>query len=60
MLGNTRYYCDPKLNKKCKKTACFKNGGPCKCTTQIKYAKKPIEKILITVPMEEGIEYDKQ
>lgn len=28
----TLYECDPKKNKKCKKTNCFENGGPCYST----------------------------
>ena len=28
----TLYECDPRKNKKCKKTNCFENGGPCYST----------------------------
>ena len=27
------YLCDPAKNKKCRKTACYGNGGPCFMTT---------------------------
>lgn len=27
------FYCDPKKNKRCKKTGCFAYGGPCRYTT---------------------------
>ena len=26
------YFCDPDKNTECRKTACFKNGGPCQMT----------------------------
>lgn len=33
------YRCDPDKNTKCKKTACFINGGECFSTTDVCYAK---------------------
>lgn len=36
------YECDPNKNTICSKTACSINGGPCKNTTDYKYAKQPV------------------
>lgn len=33
------YICDPTRNTKCKKTACYINGGPCDRTTNPKYSR---------------------
>lgn len=33
------YICDPNKNTQCEKTECIENGGCCKCTTNIDYAK---------------------
>jgi hypothetical protein len=35
-----RYYCDPEKNTECRKTMCFRKGGPCKRTSNPEYAKK--------------------
>lgn len=32
------YICDPKRNKRCRKTGCHLNGGPCKYTKDRRYA----------------------
>ena len=32
------YLCDPEKNTECKKTACYINDGPCKCTMNPAYA----------------------
>ncbi len=32
------WLCDPRKNADCKKTGCYINGGPCRCTTHEKYA----------------------
>lgn len=45
------YICDPTKNIACKKTSCHINGGPCKCTTYIEYAKQPIEKVQMILPV---------
>ena len=33
------YICEPDKNKECKKSDCFKNGGPCYMTTDKKFRK---------------------
>lgn len=47
------YLCDPALNTACEKTQCFLNGGPCRHTVHIKFAKQPIENALLMFPMSE-------
>lgn len=37
-MDKTFYYCDPNLNRKCRKTSCFLRGGPCEATNNIEYA----------------------
>lgn len=32
------YPCDPSKNTECRKTGCFKNGGPCNSTRHAEYA----------------------
>lgn len=32
------YYCDPFLNRECRKTGCFLRGGPCQSVMDIRYA----------------------
>ena len=31
------WLCDPDKNKECRKTSCFINGGPCRCTGNVSY-----------------------
>ena len=31
------WLCDPDKNKECRKTGCFINGGPCRCTGNVSY-----------------------
>lgn len=31
------YFCDPDRNGECKKRGCFKNGGPCRLTTDVRF-----------------------
>ena len=38
------YECDPKKNKACRKTACYKRGGECHLTTHVEYAVDDKEK----------------
>ena len=40
------YLCDPDLNKDCSKTGCFINGGECRHTTRIEYARSA-EKVFL-------------
>lgn len=47
----TYYTCDPSKNIQCAKTSCHINGGPCKCTTNLKYAKQPVEKVQVIIPV---------
>lgn len=45
------YICDPSKNIQCAKTNCHLYGGPCKCTRNIKYAKQPVEKAQMIIPV---------
>ena len=36
---NNLYICEPDKNTECKKSDCFKNGGPCYMTTKREFAK---------------------
>jgi hypothetical protein len=47
------YECDPKKNIACAKTDCHINGGHCRHTRQIQFAKLPIEKVFTVLPVEE-------
>lgn len=47
------YLCDPQKNKLCKKTSCYINGGPCKATKNLEYAKQPVEEVHMVFPMSE-------
>lgn len=38
------YPCDPSKNTECRKTGCFKNGGPCSSTRHAEYAAGSIAK----------------
>lgn len=48
------YVCDPALHTECKKTACHLNGGPCTKTTQLRFAKQPVETVRVVFPMSEA------
>lgn len=37
------YRCDPELNEKCRKSGCYKRGGPCWKTFSKKYAEKDVD-----------------
>ena len=50
-VSNTLYYCDPELNTACSKKNCYINGGICESTRNIQYAKKPVEKLVLVLPM---------
>lgn len=50
---NILYKCEPVLNKPCNKSSCFIFGGPCSHTTNIAFARKPIEKVTLALPMSE-------
>lgn len=45
------YVCDPEKNTACKKTHCFINGGPCEHTKHLEFAKQPVEKATMILPM---------
>lgn len=47
----TQYVCDPTLNVHCKKTHCHLNGGPCHHTMKLEYAKQPVEKVRMVIPV---------
>ena len=34
------YICDPRKNKDCLKTSCFKYNGPCRRTSHAEYAER--------------------
>ena len=59
------YVCDPEKNTACKKTNCHINGGPCTRTTHLEFAKQPVEKATLVLPMtkkeaaELGLEVEK-
>jgi hypothetical protein len=46
---NFMFKCDPEKNIECKKTGCYLNGGPCKYTRYMKYAKDP-SKVTLIIP----------
>jgi len=52
-----QYICDPDKNVKCNRNNCALKPippampGPCKHTTNINFAKQPIETVKIVVPM---------
>lgn len=50
-LPERLFICDPELNTVCTKRACYLNGGPCKYTHKIEFARKPIEKVMLRIPM---------
>ena len=41
-VGNI-YECDPEKNTECNKRGCFINGGECRHTTRVEYAKEDRE-----------------
>lgn len=45
------YECDPSKNTTCNKRSCYIYGGPCKHTTNIDYARQPIEHVKLVMPM---------
>lgn len=45
------YVCDPGKNEFCKKTNCYLNGGPCKATKNLSFAKQPVETCRLILPM---------
>lgn len=45
------YVCDPEKNTVCKKTNCHLNGGPCTHTKFLEYAKQPVEKATMILPV---------
>lgn len=45
------YTCDPIKNTQCKKTHCHINGGPCTHTKHLEFAKQPVEKATMILPM---------
>lgn len=45
------YVCDPAKNTACRKTNCHINGGPCIHTTKLEFAKQPVEKVKLVIPM---------
>ena len=47
----THYVCDPSINTECRKTNCWINGGPCRHTRQLQFAKQPVEKVKLVIPM---------
>lgn len=59
------YVCDPEKNTACRKTNCHINGGPCTHTKHLEFAKQPIEKATMILPMtkkeaaELGLEVEK-
>lgn len=46
-VETTLYHCDPDRNKRCPKTGCYINNGPCHLTTNPDFAK------IGTVPVKE-------
>lgn len=48
----TYFICDPSKNKLCHKTNCHINGGPCIHTTKLEFAKQPVEKVTLVIPMD--------
>lgn len=46
------YVCDPDKNTVCRKTNCHLNGGPCIHTTKLDYAKQPVERVKLVIPMD--------
>lgn len=45
------YTCDPELNTQCNKQSCFIFGGNCRRTAHLEFAKQPVEKVRLDVPM---------
>lgn len=56
-MSNQVYICDPKLNTECSKSNCIHNplvvDPKCYCTKNIDFAKKPIEKLVLQLPVDE-------
>ena len=50
----TYFVCDPNKNTVCKKTNCHLNGGPCTHTTELDYAKQPVERVKLVIPMDKA------
>lgn len=45
------YACDPELNTQCNKKSCAVNGGVCSRTKHLEFAKQPVEKVQLSMPM---------
>ena len=39
---SARYLCDPNRNRKCSKALCFRDGGPCGLTDDVKAAARDL------------------
>lgn len=48
------YVCDPDKNTVCRKTNCHLIGGPCIHTTKLDYAKQPVERVKLVIPMDKA------
>lgn len=53
------FECNPVKNYVCKKTNCWLNGGPCKHTTNVEFAKDPNAPVKLVLPVErtEAVEF---
>lgn len=49
----TLYLCDPEKNVTCKKTNCYVNGGPCKSTDKLNFAKQPLTTVTLVFDVSE-------
>lgn len=52
------YECDPLKHTECSKKNCFVNGGPCHQTKRLEFAKQPVEKAHMIVPVDEATRID--
>jgi len=48
------FKCDPEKNVACKKNDCFMNGGSCKATRHLEFAKQPLESVTFVMSAEEA------
>lgn len=49
------YECDPLKHVNCSKKNCFINGGPCHQTKQLEFARQPVQKAHMVMPVDEEL-----
>lgn len=52
------YECDPLKHTGCSKKNCFINGGPCHQTKKLEFARQPVKKVNMVLPVDESMRLD--